>query len=282
MNKSIIHAVTLTVIALLVLASCNTENKQEVAILPSSNWTISKSNITHLLSTEEPKLIQIDVTSQTFAGQTSTFVHEENWGRNTFYSSDNKKKLTISNDYSILKSNSAQKSVSIRRRIGQSDEASSEPDSISVELTTPVPIYFISPYIEDCSTIPYCYYEDMEIQWNADVENEDGVAVIVEWDGVRIGSNNQEIHVINYELFPDNGVAILSDELFESIPDNALVRLYLVRINILQIQRNGTDFDVDEIDWNQIIAEFPELEYNCYTIALGSAASFEIILVKEL
>lgn len=72
------------------------------------------------------------------------------------------------------------------------------------------------------------------ISWNQDINNANGVAIIVEWDGdIYEDQTRTSVHgrVKNIDIVPDNGTYNLSTSNFKDIPDNALITIYLARGN---------------------------------------------------
>ena len=95
---------------------------------------------------------------------------------------------------------------------------------------------------------PLCYDKDFVIRWNADSKNENGVLVIVRWNGsVLFGEDFASSYVTHTRCFPDNGSAKLDNSMFEGIPDTAYCTLLVLRGDVENI-------DVDESDY-QLFAE---------------------------
>lgn len=117
--------------------------------------------------------------------------------------------------------------------------------SFDITLRTASPIDFIRPRAR-CSSIPLCYYEDMEIEWNPDPENQTGVVVIAEWNGISMdGSSTGETIAHSVEV-DDTGSTTLPNEIFEGMPDEALVNLWLVRANI-EIVESGQSLTLPDL-----------------------------------
>lgn len=118
--------------------------------------------------------------------------------------------------------------------------------SFDITLRTASPIYFIRPRATRCNSIPLCYYEDMEVEWNPDPENRTGVVVIAEWNGISMdGSSTGETIAHSVEV-DDTGCTTLPNEIFEGMPDEALVNLWLVRANI-EIVESGQTLTLPDI-----------------------------------
>jgi hypothetical protein len=80
---------------------------------------------------------------------------------------------------------------------------------------------------------PHCYYKDFMLKWNADPKNENGLVVIVEWNGTVLNGTSSTNYVRNIDIIPnDNGETVLNNKLFDNIPENALTYITLLRGNI--------------------------------------------------
>ena len=68
------------------------------------------------------------------------------------------------------------------------------------------------------------------MKWNADSNNENGVLVIIEWDGTMIlGEHYPDTYVRRVDCFPDLGELTINPHMFDDIPDTALCKLYIGR-----------------------------------------------------
>ncbi len=163
---------------------------------------------------------------------------------------------------------------------------------ISIQDVTPIQI--CAPIFEECNKIPYCWYDMMDICWNADVENENGVLIVAAWTGVVLEqpTSPQAPRIYNIDLVEDNGYTTLDNNLFQGMPDRAIVTLMLIRANILHVEYYGENVvlvdpsanDGDEIQEavNQYLLSDYELLFPAYTIARGSVAYFSFVLVRNL
>lgn len=79
---------------------------------------------------------------------------------------------------------------------------------------------------------PLCPYDDFAIAWNKDDNNENGVVVIVEWDGDILGAAKQDKSIRTIDIVEDTGKAMLNPELFNDIPDLAMANITILRGNI--------------------------------------------------
>jgi len=106
---------------------------------------------------------------------------------------------------------------------GQSDS--------TIELYIPEIINITAPEVKsENEMFPLCYYDGFVLKWNPDLKNENGVLVVVEWYGTMVfGADNPDAYVRHVDLLPDNGEAVLSNHLFDDIPDTALCHLMVIR-----------------------------------------------------
>lgn len=157
-----------------------------------------------------------------------------------------------------------------------------------------IPMEITQPVFSECNLIPYCWYHNMEVAWNADPSNLNGVVVIVAWTGVKVQENTNPnfTPIYNVDLVEDNGYMTLNDNLFQGIPENAVVTLILLRANIVNVEINGESYHIDPDLYDssadgvsEFIADFlftrESILYNSYTIALGTEAHFSFVLIRE-
>ena len=121
---------------------------------------------------------------------------------------------------------------------------SSEGDSGEVDMYVPKAIELLFPYAETKEDLfPLCYYKDFIIRWNEDEKNENGVLVMIDWNGSMIlGDDISGAHVCRIAVFPDNGEARLTERLFEGIPDTAKCELLLMRGNVDNIEQENYSY----------------------------------------
>lgn len=173
----------------------------------------------------------------------------------------------------------------------QSTESSSYSYDIDIQMVDSICI--IRPNTDTCHCIPMCYYEDMEIEWNPDYNNTNGVLIITEWNGVLM--NGQTINsgtTIGIDIVEDNGVTILNNDLFDGMPDEAFVNLWLLRANIIDLSDVGEGTIEDLIalaneDPNlleTILEDDPEflLALQDMTFACGAVAMLPFYLIRNL
>lgn len=176
------------------------------------------------------------------------------------------------------------------RRITLDGNQDSVVNTYNYTLQTALPITLIRPENDPCNSIPMCYYDNFIIEWNADVQNENGVIVIAEWNGVTMHGPSQGVSLANVDLIDDSGLATLSTDLFENMPDGALVDLWLIRANIITV--NGIDGEIllSDIVENSpdvivdLLTEHPELglQLQPFMFASGAVKQFPFFLIREL
>ena len=103
-----------------------------------------------------------------------------------------------------------------------------------ITMYVPELLEITSPNIETPDDLlPYCYYKDFALGWNADPQNENGLVVVVEWNGSDLYGNEYKEYVRNADIITtDNGKCVLNNKLFDGIPHGALVSIQLIRGNI--------------------------------------------------
>ena len=88
---------------------------------------------------------------------------------------------------------------------------------------------------------PLCYYKNFVVKWNPDPSNENGIIVLVKWDGSMVfGEDYTSSYVYHTVCVPDTGSVELSESMFEDIPDAAFCNLYLFRGDIENVEIDET------------------------------------------
>ncbi|MDR2065196.1 MAG: hypothetical protein LBP85_05760 [Prevotellaceae bacterium] len=123
------------------------------------------------------------------------------------------------------------------RNANHTQSVSSSTSDTTVSMYVPELIEIFSPSVltkEDM--YPLCYYENFILRWNADENNENGVAIIVTWTGsMAFGQDHPNISIRRTDVVPDNGSAVLNSHLFDDIPDTGIILLTLARGNVENI-----------------------------------------------
>ena len=167
---------------------------------------------------------------------------------------------------------------------------SSTPRTFDYEIRTATPIEIIRPAIDNCNPLPYCYYDNFEIEWNADDTNMNGVVIIAEWNGVTLNSPSEDISIVCADLVDDTGIVTLNTGMFEGMPDLALVNLWFIRANLLTITENGSEVSLQDAmeyspeEFAALLENHPELYIQLQPFMYGSGAVsvFSFFLVREL
>lgn len=161
--------------------------------------------------------------------------------------------------------------------------AADECESIEFSLQVPQRIYITSPSASECDRIPLCYFEELQVCWNPDFDNEIGVVIMVEWKGVLIQEDSQDEYVRNIDIVEDTGCAVLDNEMFDDMPDGALVTLTLLRGDIIVVEAG------EDCPWEEMVDPFINRMENdsvfageACRIAAETHASMPMILVREL
>ncbi|QLG44848.1 hypothetical protein [Costertonia aggregata] len=113
--------------------------------------------------------------------------------------------------------------------------------SKEIEMYVPKQLEILKPLIKNESDLlPFCYFEDFVIEWNADPQNMEGLVVTVEYHGLSaIPENEKKINILNTDFIKeDNGRAVLDNAIWEGIPNTGIVTLTLLRGNV----------EIEEID----------------------------------
>lgn len=81
---------------------------------------------------------------------------------------------------------------------------------------------------------PLCDSKNFVLEWNADPLNKEGLVVIAEYFGFNaIPSDAQQTHILNTDYITlDNGKATLNPDLFNGMPNMAIVHIILLRGNV--------------------------------------------------
>lgn len=175
-------------------------------------------------------------------------------------------------------------------RMRSEDIISSEiSQEYTYQIPIPEPINLYSPEIDYCNLFPLCYYENFILRWNADMNNNAGVVIISEWNGCMLECSPQDISIANVDLVADNGETVLNTDLFQGIPDKALVNLYLIRGNLTTITNDGIltlgeALQLPPEQFEEILQENPDilLELQPFMLGSGAVSTFSFFLIREL
>jgi hypothetical protein len=123
------------------------------------------------------------------------------------------------------------------QNVNRTQSSSSSDSDTTIDMYVPELIEITSPVIISKEDMyPLCYYENFILSWNADEQNENGVVIIVTWTGaMAFGQDHPNISIRRTDVVPDNGSAVLSNNLFDDIPDTGIALLTIARGNIKNI-----------------------------------------------
>lgn len=160
---------------------------------------------------------------------------------------DNQVNLSLNVQDTCIISNVGANSVfNLYRSISLNNYSISTEIQSSIELTNFDPIKIIRPNATECDPMPFCYYENLEIEWNAAEDNENGVIIIAEWNGSNAYYNVTDYtSIITADVVEDNGVAVLSNEFFTDMPHGALVNLWVIRATFAEVDMHQNRVAID-------------------------------------
>lgn len=111
-------------------------------------------------------------------------------------------------------------------------------DNIALYAPQIVRIEFPSVNNED-ELFPLCYYQNFVVKWNKDTNNENGIAILIKWNGsMAYGEDYASSYVYHSICVPDNGIAELPTSMFTGIPDAAICELYVLRGDVESLEMN--------------------------------------------
>lgn len=117
-------------------------------------------------------------------------------------------------------------------------------DQSDIDFYIPKRIAILSPEISDPEDLlPFVFFQNLELFWNEDAANTNGILVMVEWTGTMYGEYDiHGVHIQNIDYIPnDNGVAVLNNSLFDMIPEDAICDLTIIRGNSDVVMYNGSE-----------------------------------------
>lgn len=185
------------------------------------------------------------------------------------------------------------------------DGGTSVHDTLETAMHTTSPLEIIRPNGGECHCIPMCYYDEMEIAWTPDLFYISGenpttnteIIVIAEWNGLTLTGSTGHESIIGIDIIDNSSydcVEVLNNALFDGMPDEALVNLWLIRGELLSLTYNNEEITLDDLieianngdpliisSWMQ---ENPECLYNLQTLSVGcgAVALQPIYLIRNL
>lgn len=161
-------------------------------------------------------------------------------------------------------------------------------NSLVIDIGTTEPIFITRPLVDDCNCIPMCYFDEMQIEWNQDPLNTNGVVIVAEWFGITMQGRVDTVSVIGTDLVDDLGGTTLNPEIFDNMPDEALVNLWLIRGNLVSIGEDGnvslSDFVENSEGWSEYLEDNPEFLFQLQTtmFATGAVTMMPMYLIRNL
>jgi len=273
-------------LAIICCVGCNNTIEQDNQVINSQKVKVETLAYKDLLNNNNPLLTVIDIKNCNNEDSPSVpFVHTKNWDDNTYVGLLDKYNVNFHNEFD-LKSYAQNHHIQLRRNTTVSiieEDTSSTLSDITVTITNEVmPITIVRPYVEECGIVPKCYYDEMEIEWNGDLNNSQGIVALIRWTGMILDREEINEPIYNLCILEDTGVATLDNAMFDNIPDRAYVTMFLIRANILQVADNDGIVDIPNYDWDAIIEAYPEVGCQTTNVAVGTAAKFSFILIREL
>ncbi len=127
------------------------------------------------------------------------------------------------------------------------------PNGSGIQLYAPRAVEISFPAVQS-KGYPVCFHKNFVVRWNKDVENENGVLVIIKWSGTVLFGKDYASSVVHSKQVPDTGTANLEEAMFEGIPDTALCSLYLLRGDIQNVEVAQMNYQLlaethDELDF---------------------------------
>lgn len=230
-------------------------------------------------------------------------LYQKNWGTNNI-SIDDKNEFVLSCFDTCLLSTSESKTEYFfknekmlfinSQRLDQPAPLKIMAKQSVVKVNEIKPIEISKPIFDKCEHIPYCWWDKMEIEWNEDPNNKNGVLIVAVWSGTSLlGKNNYvpPVLIYNVDVVEDTGHAILDNKLFDNIPEWAVMSLLLFRANIVEVIDEKEDLTLPKdptVNDEQIFNYFNKYVFsnweNIYSVerfARGSVAKMTFILVRD-
>ena len=227
-----------------------------------------------------------------FMEQAEEYKYVKNNEPNNYYVGSHQQHITISDNCKTY-NNGTETDFYINRTINLNNGKDSLEIPYYSRIKNISPIEFIRPYSTKCNPTPLCYFKDMEIEWNPDYNNKNGVVILVEWQGSTVSEPTKNIHIIAGDIVADNGQVVLRNELFDNIPNEAIVNLWIMRANIGKVIEKESNNEIYENLYDMIKnSEFEESQKEKILSIIkeeqlpittnGSVALLPIILIREL
>ncbi len=286
-----------TVVVLVIVSFLVSCNEQGTGVIDENQAGLNYktaipdvSEIKGIYGGSNPFYASFNVRDYSFPENNSPLVFQNNWDSNTYTIDGSTQRLIVENKCNVKDVNDSSKlSLNVSRRILQrdmtnQDEAVIYSGNYAITLQSALPIEIYAPYIDPCASVPFCYYEDMEITWNANPIPNQKIFVITLWKGLLLKEPSAEEIVMHADVLDDDGQAVLGNYMFDDMPDEALVALMLVRANTIRVTTDGVDIPLDDVDWDSVWNDIfsNEISQQVYYFASGAMARFTMVLVRNL
>ncbi|MBC29820.1 MAG: hypothetical protein CMH48_03155 [Muricauda sp.] len=221
--------------------SDDSSQKVSKVVIPKTNFLSNSSNVYQNLVVRTEKTVGLSALKPNALTQQNT-VLKTNFEPNNFEILINDKEISISGNSKTIESLEneifgSNVSLQLNGR-GQNKGKSVKSGKIYI----PLKISITNPRIEtEKDLFPYCYYEDFILEWNADPNNEEGLLVIAQYTGkTAVPDYANESPVTNTDFIEnDSGRAVLKNELFDGMPNTAIVNIILLRGNVQIFEEDG-------------------------------------------
>lgn len=130
------------------------------------------------------------------------------------------------------------------------------------EPQVPTEIHITSPNINLTQDgYPLCYYGDFVVRWNECTYNNDGIIIVVDWNGNMVFGEHYENTMIRaFDVVDDTGETTLNPHLFDDIPDTALCFLTVIR--------GSVEYDIED--------------ETSYTFLVECSESIPFVLIRNI
>lgn len=130
----------------------------------------------------------------------------------------------------------------INTKSSEPDDEAEEEDSFEIYVPEVMRIEFPSKTLSSESR-PLCYYKNFVVRWNKDVNNKNGIIIVVKWRGLMVfGEDYPSALVQHIARFQDSGEIELDESMFEGIPDTAYCTLIVFRGDVENVEINETNY----------------------------------------
>ncbi|MFN8295519.1 MAG: hypothetical protein U0T69_04950 [Chitinophagales bacterium] len=120
-----------------------------------------------------------------------------------------------------------------------------------IGLTNPTPIYFTYPSLSLQEVAPMTNNNSLMIKWNKDVENKNGVIIILSWHGETVSRTkifpDNDLKVI--KTIDDDGEELIDNSMLQYFPDDALLDIAIARGFIETTNINGYDVILESLTY---------------------------------